>query len=397
MFKKSEVPHDLPRISICMAGAPRSGKSSFIRSIYYALMAYALHIDNKSISLRVTKISNGVEEKDLVNYNSKPKTVADDIFEGTAATSGETDYRAVEMDAKIGATDFQRIIDEFKNLFDIDGVLKGTDRRTFIELEFTILINGAERCVLSICDFAGEIFNDARHIPDAILNTYYIKILDSEAMMVLVSGTELDGNIQLGHGENILNNAVMNDIGGNHINNLVQECGLRLKENEPYTVLITITKKDSPNARNVRNNYEQLVRSLIMKTLSNSIEQIRNHRWSNGIMHISAYGENSVDGNDMLINPKDYNPENIDNAMLFCIFNACLQKRKELEESRRGVTSREKKILEAQINDLTEIINCIIPKIQEINDQLYHSTDGVLKTPHYELYSSERPRRGLFG
>lgn len=215
------------------------------------------------------------------------------------------------------------------------GFNPGTQSTRFMEFTFEVCVNHEPVCRLTVSDYAGELLDAASDAPEKMLEILSDQVYRSDAAIVLANARELSHTIEEKAGANdsmFKDQPTKEAVTANSINNLFKTLG-----SEDITVLLAITQTDSPqvDSRISRGDYARAAHDLREYIFESTFSKAKYKKWSYGVVPVSAIGRKSdgtpnVDDYNVLLRDADMHQENIDTAILFCLYTAIMVEEQKL-------------------------------------------------------------------
>ncbi len=403
---KKENTHEYANISICLLGCSNSGKTTFYSGIEQALINGAvkfgngcyIHLNFCSVNRGIAVDKNNQIEETLTEQRINPQDQLKNIRNSAMANTGSA-FAAVANAASTSeqaessqssSTDAvkkdDRQVDNINISSGLAGVLKlnaeldkqlglkngfhaPTATVRYLVLSFEVKINQKTKCILHITDYAGELIQLMEKVPDSMLNMLTTHLGRSEAAIVLANARDMSKVITNPTTKNpsmFLVDTAKKTLYADRINNLI--CNI---DAEAFTFLLALTQTDSPQVdpRIKQNNYKTVANNLTEYIYSLAFLRVQDEEmWSTGIIPVSAIGTKrdgspNVNDKNELLDDAELNQEGVDKAVLYCLYNAVLQKINKISDEIKDLgfipTSRDKlqrrSILKQQIADLIEV------------------------------------------
>lgn len=421
--------NDLKEISIALLGGSTSGKTTFLGGVVQAFQNRFLEFGDDVFGLIPISINSGivanddkncnvtvVESKDFAENMAEEAAMAAPAFGGNAApafgggvapafggaapafTNANTSVKAgnAEKDdekvdnIKAASGDVHNstlISAEIQKAWEISpekGFRPGTATTKYVEVTFKVQINTEDKCILKITDYAGELLDNACNVPEVMLKQLTSYIANSDSCIILANSRAMSSHIR----ERISNEkcmfveqATISALSALRINGIIPAMA-----SKNYCLLLAITQCDSPEVdkRMIDDKFARAALDLTRYIYQPAFTTAKNKKWSRGVIPVTAIGRKEdgspcVDENNELLMNAEINQENIDIAVLFCLYNAILAANDDIKaewESYKGLSLLKKavrdhrNILKKQSNDLCDIIKVIMSD-KKIYDTIY--------------------------
>ena len=365
---------DLCEFYISLVGGSASGKTSFISGVVQLLVSQGLSVgkagDEKYIYFRPVAVGSGE-----IDARPEPvKTAAQAIpqisspFMSQSVGGGGGAFSAVggapsplkdkaqvpslnvtdkEGADRLGtAQQVERLIRQWQILSAENAGTKRagfhapTDKVSFAEMTFEVIINDVPRAKLRITDYGGEFIDD----PDGTVQNVYSKLINhiynSDGAIILANVRAMEEHIDDTFDANssmFRAVGVNRSISADSINSLFRSMG----EKKDFTIVAALTQTDNPfiDKRLSENNFRRPLTELKKNILRPTFQCAAMRKWSSGLLPVTAVGTKrdgsaNVDKLNNLIEDAVISPHGIDTAVLFCLYNGALARKKELSRER---------------------------------------------------------------
>jgi hypothetical protein len=365
---------ELKEFVVTLLGGSTSGKTAFFSGINQAFVDGMVHLgDDDKISFNIVKMHRGsakfnaaantVELENVEDMQTaaaaeefaRISAAAAPAFQNLSAPQGgsapafaaafsrpekpvqqessgsERDYQLSDASGADEVMQSQLMHSEFAKtgISRERGFLPGTQSTRFMEFTFEVCVNLEPVCLLTVSDYAGELLDAASDAPEKMLRLLSDQIYNSDAAIVLANARELSKTIEDKAGANdsmFKDQATKEAVTANSINNL-----FRTLNSDDITVLLAITQTDSPQVDNriSRGDYARAAHDLQEHIFEATFTKAKLKKWSYGVVPVSAIGRKrdgtpNVDEYNELLSDADMHQENIDTALLFCLYTAIM-------------------------------------------------------------------------
>ncbi|MEE5993273.1 MAG: hypothetical protein V3G42_08535 [Oscillospiraceae bacterium] len=409
IFRREPEPEpELTKIVISLVGGSGSGKTSFFQGVQESLIDDTYVIDeNGKFNIRLQPIAIdsglGVQENGnnaeneviqetnisrvdeaIVNQNSVNDSFAQLLAFSAGSQPQIQPKPSLRDDEKVDSYNMGKVSgsdriaegmflsDALRKAFAIStqkGFKANTATVKYVHITFRVLVNGKPKCLLVITDYAGELIDNSSNTLKRGVRTLAKHLNSSDAAVILVSARDLSKNIQdvIVPDESMFKKLeTKREVSADNINNL-----FNILEKDKFTLLLAITQKDSPqvDARISAHHFSRTEHDLKNYIFHPAFITAENKNWSTGMTPVTVIGtrrdgQPNVDGNNKILPEADIHQENVDIAVLFCLYNAVLCHMMSLQEqietlSRKfGKTAEEKtqlKLLRSEKRQLNEL------------------------------------------
>lgn len=370
---KKETERGYASISICLLGPSTSGKTTFFAGIEQALINSVVRFGDLYIHLNPYSVNRGVvkskdneeieetvtqqpinaqEQLQNIQNNNAPKGSAfatggssSTIFNNTSNSSGSAfeqkdDRQVNNINIASGLSAVLKLNAELDKQVGISNGewLGGTATTRYLTLSFEVKINQKTKCILQITDYAGELIQLNKAVPESMLDLLVRHLENSEAAIVLANSRVMSSVITNPTAKNpsmfLVENA-KRELSANRINSLMRNI-----KSEAFTFLLALTQTDSPQVdeRIKQNNYKTVSNNLKEYVYDLAFLKVQDEsKWSTGIIPVSAIGTKrdgslNVDSENAILKDAELNQVGIDKAILYCLYNAVLQKLEKINQ-----------------------------------------------------------------
>ncbi len=403
---------DLCEFYISLVGGSASGKTSFISGVVQLMVSQGLSVgkagEENYIYFRPVAVGSGEISSQpepvraaaqAVPMISSPFAMSQGGGGGAfsaapgkpssfrdAAQVPSLDISDMEGADKLGtAQQVERLIRQWQIMSaETAGEKKGgfhapTDKVNFAEMTFEVIVNDEPRARLRITDYGGEFIDD----PDGTVSNVYSKLINhiynSDGAIILANVRAMEEHIDDTFDANtsmFRAVGVNRSISADSINALFRGMG----EKDDFTVVAALTQTDNPyiDKRLRENNFRRPLMELKKNILFPTFQCAAVRKWSSGLLPVTAVGTKrdgsaNVDKLNNLMDDAVISPHGIDTAVLFCLYNASLARKKALNKERdslcgmfarpklfAGKTEKERfSQLSGQLEDMSAIIDAL--------------------------------------
>ncbi|MBQ3918937.1 MAG: hypothetical protein II695_04620 [Oscillospiraceae bacterium] len=270
----------------------------------------------------------------------------------------------------------------------------GTDKMIYTEICFEILLDDDVIGIMYITDYGGEFIDrPGEGGGDEIFSKLIDHIYHSDGAVVLANVLHLSEHVAESYdaGSSMFNEVnVRTGISADGINNLIRA----LRDKEDFTFVTALTASDSPNVdvRVSENGYKRAMNDLKRFILEGSFSCAQYRDWSTALIPVSAIGRKSdhspnVDRSGRILPDAEIHPEGVDKAIMFCIYNAALAKKTELDSE---YTALKKKLFKGRDEKRRyEGVTARIKKLDKLIDVLQMDKDDMFRDLYEPVYAHE--------
>ena len=346
----------LPKLYITLLGGTSSGKSSFMAGFVQSLVKGTKTLLSAHGTARISM--------KLIEYRS-----SDSLMMFSGSDSANIFYDAASLGGIIESLSFYW---DKQTMRFPEGTTGNSKSYTFI-----IRVNGTPVATLTIMDYmGGYIDNPDQHTPEE-MRELGVSCSLSHGIIVMADAEKI---VQSMNGGDIMTETVQFHLNAAQINQLMFTISERASH--PVTTVFAITKSDLPAVREKRNlcaNDFQYAANLLADTVYNGAfdDLASKDQWWHAVIPVSAVGQDKVDERNNFKPNANIRQENIDMAMLFCIYSqlglliaeqteTVRQKKRRRYELRALFTTRRDRLARKEAHMEAQKVLDLLQKLQDI-------------------------------